>query len=72
MGLCEARGFLELIAKMNGELTAVEASRTIRPIFQLSPEMSVNVTVNHKVTEDDWPAIRNVTPEENPPENLLP
>jgi hypothetical protein len=73
MGLREARGLLELIAKLGGELTAVEASRPIRPIFQLSPDARfVAVTVNHRVMpsppEDDRPAIRNVTPEENPPE----
>jgi len=60
MGLREARGYLELIAKMNGELTAAEASRPPVPMFVLPEGAKIAVTVNR---QDSQPPMRNVTPE---------
>ena len=73
MGLREARGYLELIAKMNGELNGGEASRPPVPMFLLPENARISVAPNQPMLPaGDQPPMRNVTPERNPSKTLLP
>ncbi len=70
MGLREARGYLELIAKMNGELNAAESERTYQPMFVLHGDMQIDFGghIRPAVTMNQQPEIRDITPQELPAE----
>jgi hypothetical protein len=65
MGLREARGYLELIAKMSGELLAPETSRPHQPMFILPAGAHINV--GFPINQQPQIEQRNITPKELPP-----